>query len=53
MSGKENDKTTVIEENSIKRDKPARKKTVDRNKKTTGTKKREASSNTNKVSTQT
>ncbi len=50
MSSKENDKTTVIEENSIKRDKPARKKTVDRNKKTTGTKKREASSNTNKKS---
>ena len=50
MSGKENDKTTVIEENSIKRDKPARKKTADRNSKTAGTKKREASSNTNKKS---
>jgi len=50
MSGKENDKTTVIEENSIKRDKPARKKTSDRNSKTAGTKKREASSNTNKKS---
>ena len=41
---------TVIEENSIKRDKPARKKTVDRNKKTTGTKKKTASPNTNKKS---
>ena len=50
MSGKENDKTTVIEENYIKKDKPARRKTADRNSKTAGTKKREASSNTNKKS---
>ena len=50
MSGKENDKTTVIEENSIKRDKPARKKTADRNSKTTGTKKRAAGPNINKES---
>ena len=40
MSSKENHKTTVIEENSIKTDKPARKKNSDRNNKTTGTKKR-------------
>ena len=50
MSGKENDKTTVIEENSIMKDKPARKKTADRKSKTTGTKKRASSLNTNKKS---
>ena len=50
MSGKENDKTTVIEENSIKRDKPARKKNSDRNGKTTAPKKRAASPNINKKS---
>ena len=50
MSSKENDKTTIIEENSIKADKPARKKTSDRSSKTAGTKKRETSSNTNKKS---
>ena len=50
MSSKENDKTTIIEENSIKADKPARKKTSDRSSKTAGTKKRAATPNTNKKS---
>lgn len=50
MSSKENDKTTIVEENSIKADKSARKKTADRNSKTTGTKKRAANPNTNKKS---
>ena len=50
MSSKENDITTIAEEKSIKTDKPARKKTADRNNKTTGTKKRAAGPNINKKS---
>ena len=50
MSSKENDKTIIVEENPINTEKPARKKTSDRNRKTTGTNKREASSKTNKKS---
>ena len=38
MSSKENHKTTIVEENSIKTDKSVRKKTSDRSSKTTGMK---------------